>query len=87
MPGQLVTEELDRPLLERLRKQRVVRVRERLPRERPRLLPPHVVLVDAEAHELGDGDGRMRVVELHDVLGVEALESARGLTMDPDHVP
>ena len=56
--------ERHRPLLEGLRQQRVVRVVEHRPRDLPRGVPRHAVHVHEQAHELGDADHRMRVVEL-----------------------
>ena len=54
----------ERPLLERLRKQRVVGIRQRPPREVPRLVPGKVCLVEQDAHQLRHGHGGMRVVQL-----------------------
>ena len=60
----------DRPALERLGQQRVVGVVEHRRRDRPGLRPGDAVVVDQEPHELGDGDRRVRVVELdRDVVG------------------
>ena len=56
--------------LQRLGQQRVVGVGEGRLRDRPGLVPGDAVLVDQEAHQLGDRDGRMRVVELdRDLVG------------------
>ena len=54
----------DRPLFERLGQQRVVRVRERPLGEVPGLIPSEMRLVEQDPHQLGDGDGRVRIVEL-----------------------
>ena len=61
------------PLLERLGQQRVVRVGERSPGEVPGLIPSEVRLVEQDPHQLGDGQRRVRVVELDgDLLGKRA---------------
>ncbi len=52
------------PLLERLGHQRVVRVRDRPLRDVPGGVPVESLLVDQHSHQLRDGDGRVRVVEL-----------------------
>src|SRR5207245_550761 len=66
-------EPLERPLLERLGQQRVVRVRQRPVRQVPGLVPSQVRLVEQDPHQLGDGEGRVRVVELDgDLLGKRA---------------
>ena len=63
----------ERPFLERLGQQRVVRVRERPLGEVPGLVPSEVRLVEQDPHQLGDGHGRVRVVELDgDLLGKRA---------------
>ena len=54
-----------RPALQRLGQERMVGVGEDLLGDLPRLLPVDAVEVDENAHQLGDGDRRMRVVELN----------------------
>ena len=54
----------NRPALERFGQEGVVRIGERRLRHLPRLVPFEAVEVDQNAHELGDGDRRMGVVEL-----------------------
>ena len=53
------------PLLQRLRQQRVVRIRERVPRDLPCSLPFQAVLIDQQAHQFGNGQRRMRIVHLN----------------------
>ena len=53
-----------RPALQRLGQQRVVGVGEGGLRDRPGLVPFEAVEVDQNAHQLGDRDRRMGVVEL-----------------------
>ena len=63
----------ERPFLQGLGQQRVVRVRQRPLGEIPRLVPAEVRLVEQDAHQLGDGHRRVRVVELDgDLLGERA---------------
>ncbi len=62
--GQQPREQVDRPLLERFRHDRVVRVRAGACRQIPGLVPAVAVLVHEEAHKLGDRDRRMRVIQL-----------------------
>ena len=64
VPRQQVLHQRDRPGLQRLGQQRVVRVVEDGRRDVPRELPRHLVHVDQEPHQLGDRDRRMRVVQL-----------------------
>ena len=59
-----LVEEPDAPLLERLGKQRVVRVGEGPRDDRPCLLPGQSVDIVKESLEFDDGDGGMGVVEL-----------------------
>ena len=73
VPRQELAEERQRPLLERLGQQRVVRVAAGSLRDCPGLIPVHRVLVHEEPHQLGDGDGRMRVVQLRGPVRVETL--------------
>ena len=74
---QQLREQRQRPGLERLGQQRVVRVRERALRELPRLVPVEAVLVDEQAHELGDRERRVRVVELRREQVRKLLERSR----------
>ena len=63
----------NRPALERLGQQRVVGVGERRLRDLPGLVPFEPVEVDEDAHQFGDGDRGMGVVELHrDVVAERA---------------
>ncbi len=64
MARQHSLEQWHRPGLERLRQQRMVGVIEQRRRDRPRNVPRNAVQVDQQPHEFGNGDGRMRVVEL-----------------------
>ena len=64
VPRQQALEQRHRPGLERFRQQRVVRVVERLGGDAPGSAQGRLVLVDEEAHEFRDREGRMGVVEL-----------------------
>ncbi len=62
-----------RPFLERLGQQRVVGVGQRPLGEVPRLIPSEARLVEQDAHQLGDGQRRVGIVELDgDLLGQRA---------------
>ena len=76
-------EPVDRPFLQRLGQQRVVRVRQRPLGEVPGLVPAEVRIVEQDAHQLGDRHRGMGVVELDGGLlgerapvGVAAPEAA-----------
>mmetsp|Transcript_9957 Transcript_9957/g.31637 ORF Transcript_9957/g.31637 Transcript_9957/m.31637 type:complete len:620 (-) Transcript_9957:59-1918(-) len=64
VPGQEVAEEGLRPLLESLGHHRVVGVVEDLLRQPPGVRRLQALHVDEQAHQLGDRDRRVRVVEL-----------------------
>ena len=81
VPREHAPQHRDRPLLERLRHQRVIGVADGSPRQIPGEVPVEALLVDEDAHQLGDGDRRMGVVQLdRGAIGeapqvrVEALE-------------
>ena len=67
-PRQQATEHRYRPHLERFGQQRVVGVGHRVARDVPGLAPVEVVLVDEQAHQLGDRHRRVRVIELEAIL-------------------
>ena len=71
--GQQALKQADTPLLERLGQQGVVRIGKGRTDDHPRGGECHVVLVDEDAGELHDCDGRVRVVELHRDLVCEIL--------------
>ena len=56
---------VDRPTLERLGKQSVVGVGERGAGDVPRFVPTEMRFVEQDAHEFGNGESRVRVVELN----------------------
>ena len=62
MARQQLREHRERPALERLGQQRMVRVREGFARNVPGALPLNSSFVDQQAHELGDRNRRMRIV-------------------------
>ena len=64
MARQHALHEPNRPSFQRLGQERMVRVVEGVGGDAPRLIPVQPVLVHEQAHQLGDGDGGMRVVEL-----------------------
>ena len=67
-------EERHGPGLERLRQQGVVRVAEGLRAERPGFIPSQALDVDQQAHQFGDRDRRVRIVELDGGLGRQGTE-------------
>ena len=65
-------EQADGPLFEGFGHQGVVRVGERLGDDFPGVVPFHVFEVEEDAHHFGDGDCRVRIVQLDgDLLGEE----------------
>ena len=64
MPRQHIVEPFERPCLQRLRQQRMVRVGQRPLREIPGLIPSQMRLVEQDTHEFGNGHGRMGVIQL-----------------------
>ena len=76
----------ERPLLQRLGQQRVVRVGERPPRQVPRLVPAETRLVEEDPHQLGDRERRVGVVELDGDLFGKRLQSALLLPEAADDV-
>ena len=86
MARQQPLEQLDRPGLQRFRQQRVVGVGERGDGDLPGLVPAEIVQVDEDAHQLGDGEARMGVVELHRDLGRQAAQLAVGGEMPLDQI-
>ena len=77
VPRQQAVEQRHRPALQRLRQQRVIGVAQRRLGDAPGVRPGKIVLIDQDAHQLGDRDRRMGVVELdRDMVGqrMEAVE-------------
>ena len=70
MARQEALEQRDRPGLERLRHERVVGVGEGAHGDVPRRVPLQAMHVHEDAHQLGDGDGRVGVIQLErDLVG------------------
>ena len=86
MPRQQPLEQFDRPGLERFRQQRVVGVGQRRDRDLPGFIPAEIVQVDQDAHQFGDGETRMGVVELHRGLGRQTAQLAVGGKMAVDQI-
>ena len=72
--------QLLRPALQRLGKHRVVRVSDGVRRDVPRRVPVEARIIHQDAHELGDDERGVRVVDLDDILFVEI----RGRAVDLD---
>ena len=86
MARQQPFEQFDRPGLQRFRQQRVVGVGQRRHRDLPRLVPAEIVQVDQDPHQLGDGEARMGVVELHRDFGREAAQLPVGGEVPLDQI-
>ncbi len=86
MARKQMSHEIHRPLLQGLGQDGVVGVRHGLSGDGPRLVPRKLVLVQKEAHELRDGQGRMGVVELEHRLLVQILHGVMVLEMPPKGV-
>ena len=71
MPGQEFFHESDGPLFQRLGHEGVVGVVEGLADDVPGFIPREVFFVDEEAHEFGDRQSRVCIVELDDTFAVE----------------
>ncbi len=86
VPGQQLREHGERPLLQCLGQERVIGVAEGAARDVPSLVPAHRLFVHQQAHQLGDGNGGMGVVELHGELLVKPLHRDLLTTHDAQHV-
>ena len=78
---QQVLEQADRPGFQGFRHQRVIGVGEDALALAPGLRPEHAVIVAQQAHQLGDADRRVRVVEVDGDLIGEVVEVAVFLKM------
>ncbi len=86
VPRQQAVEQLHRPALQRLRQQRVIGVAQGCLGDAPRVAPGIIVLIDQDAHQFGDRDRRMGVVELdRDVIG-QRIQIGELLEMAADDV-
>ena len=83
MPRQQPLEERHRPGFQRLGKQRVVGVGECADGDVPGLVPFKSAHVDQHAHQLGDGDRGMRVVQLDRGLVGERADVPVDVEMPP----
>ena len=86
MARQQRSEQFDRPGFQSLRQQRVVGVRHRLLRHVPCGFPLEAVIIEEEPHQLGDGDGRMGVVQLGSPAQMKRLGRAAIADMAAQHV-
>ena len=86
VPRQEGAEERQGPLLEGFGQQRVVRVPTRPLCDRPGLIPVHQVLVHEQPHQLGHGDGRVRVVQLRGPTRIELVQRLPSCQVKADHV-
>ena len=72
--GEELGERADGPLLQSLGQDGVVGVAHNLRHDVPGVIPLELLLVDEDAHELGDADHRVGVVELEDDLVRESRQ-------------
>ncbi len=83
---QHAAEQRQRPALQRFRQQCVVGVAEAALRDIPGRVPLQCVHVDEQAHQFGDRDRRMGVVQLHREFLVEARQRQVLGAHDAEHV-
>ncbi len=76
MARQYALEQWNRPGFESFRQQGVIRVRASRDGDVPGLVPGNIVQIDEDAHQLGDGDARMGVVELNGGLVRQGVDRA-----------
>ncbi len=79
-------EHRQRPGLEGLRKQGVIRVRKRFGGDPPSVLPAHRVLVEQEPHQLGYGERRMGVVQLDGKSFMQILGPPSAQLVQPQQI-
>ena len=86
MARQHVLQQIDGPLLERLGHERVIGVSAGGIGDLPGAIPVEIVLVHQHAHQLGDGEGRVRVIELDGDLVRKLIEAGVVALIDADDV-
>jgi hypothetical protein len=87
MPRQDMLKQTDRPLLQRLRQQGVIRIPQCGLRDLPGLLPGEIVFVNEHPHQLGDGHSWMGIIELNGNLRSESLKGGMGTQIFFDNIP
>jgi hypothetical protein len=65
VPRQQALEHRHRPGLQRFRHQRVVGIGKNARGQSPRIVPSQFMHIHQQTHHLGDGNGRMCVIQLH----------------------
>ena len=83
--GQQGLHQILRPALQSLRQHGVVGIGHRVDRDLPSLIPAEARVVDEDAHQLGDHQGGVGVVDLDHVLLMEVLQGAEGLNVLADN--
>ena len=86
MARQHALEQFERPGLQRFGQQRVIGVGQHGGGDLPRLVPAEIVQIDQDAHQLGDGEARMGIVELHRGLLRQSAQLAFGGEMPLDQI-
>ena len=78
-------EHVNPPRLERLGHDRVIRVRDRVARDRPRILPRQRLVIDEDAHELCDAECRVGIVDVDADLLAEVIDAHARLLVVTDN--
>src|SRR5262245_734606 len=86
MARQEQLERRDGPLFESLGQQRVVGVCQCSLSEVPSLIPSEMRLVEQDSHQLGDGNGRMGIVELNGYLFGKLVPAGIRASISPDQI-
>ena len=86
VPGQQAFHQGNRPHLQGFGQERVVGVGEAFAGDAPGVVPGHAVYVDEKAHQLGDADRRVGVVELDGDLVGEVIHARIMAEMATEHV-
>ena len=86
VPRQKPRDEVHRPAFERFGQKRMIRVTEGSLRYIPGRVPTQQVFVHEQAHQFGNRQGRVRVVELDGELPVKSLERLFALEIEADHI-
>ena len=78
-------EHVNAPRLKCLGHDRVVRIADRVARDRPRILPSQLLLIDEDAHELRHAERGMRVVDVNADLLAEVVDAHARLLVVTDN--
>ena len=76
MAGQQATKNFDWPFLQGFGQQGMISIGNCLARYLPRGVPAKLVFIYQQTHQLGDGDSRVRVIQLNGIFFVEVFRPA-----------